>query len=243
MAGNTGGASILDLADPAPFDHRLITDFLNVRMPRSASRERARSATLAPETGSRPIPSDLAAWDAYPPFVEAACDVLGMPIDRGFRCILPGHDDQRPSASLFREPIHGTWVYMDFHRRDGPPAFLLAEVYAAVQTGEVRQLPNHEAAAWKLRLLVDTGFLPEAPVVAPPLPRRVSTTVAKVYEGFIRLVALLGSPVCFSWRFAAEWCGTAQPTAGRAIHELMRLKIIRIIGKDDHGRALFEVAT
>ena len=27
------------------------------------------------------------------------------------------------------------------------------------------------------------------------------------------------------------------------LSSLMRLKIIRIIGKDDHGRALFEVAT
>ena len=52
--------------------------------------------------------------------VVAACRALGIevPLGKPFPCILPGHVERRPSASLYREPSTGTWKYTTFTSGD-----------------------------------------------------------------------------------------------------------------------------
>jgi hypothetical protein len=48
--------------------------------------------------------------------------VLGVPtarVGQGFFCILPGHEEAHPSASLHWDPKTGALQYRDWHTRDG----------------------------------------------------------------------------------------------------------------------------
>ena len=89
---------------------------------------RARGAVpIAPLQGDA-----LRAWDADENFARAAAALLGIPdvpIGKAFRCILPGHTDEHPSASLYRDRS-GAVVYRDWHRADGEEWYTLAEVRA-----------------------------------------------------------------------------------------------------------------
>ncbi len=68
-------------------------------------------------------------------------------IGQAFKCILPGHQEGRPSAA-FCYGDNGTIVYHCFHHeKHGTPEFLtLAEVYHAVATGQIRKLSRVEAS-------------------------------------------------------------------------------------------------
>jgi hypothetical protein len=175
--------------------------------------------------------------EAAPDFLPAVVRVLGLPhgfIGRPFRCVLPGHEDHRPSASLWRRE-DGTVHYHDHHKRDGVPWLTLAEVFAAQVTGKTRPLSGPELATWKLRLLVTAGLVESTMVEAPPLPPEAPLHVTRVYAGFLRLLSCRwlytpGAPAPFTWKFAAAWCGVTERQAGEAIQELLRLGIIRIVG-------------
>lgn len=80
-------------------------------------------------------------------------------LGQAFRCILPGHNERRPSAA-FWQAHNGTIVYHCFHSsKHGTPEFLtLAETYAAVCTGRVLKLRPVEAARWLAALALRLGF-------------------------------------------------------------------------------------
>ncbi|HLW60595.1 MAG TPA: bifunctional DNA primase/polymerase [bacterium] len=158
--------------------------------------------------------------------VRAVAAVLGIPgeVGRGFRCILPGHGETSPSASLGLNSV-GIPVYYDWHERDGLKVLTLPEVRAALAYGEVRQLRGPGLATWGLRLLVEAGVLHPVRVEPPPLPDWEPPYVRQVYDGFLFLLGCKwlhtpGAPTAFSWRFAAAWCGVPQKQAGEAIHHL-----------------------
>lgn len=158
--------------------------------------------------------------------IRAVAAVLGIPgeVGRGFRCILPGHRETNPSASLDLNDA-GITVYFDWHARDGLKVLTLPEVRAAQAYGEVRKLSRPELATWGLRLLVEAGVLHPVRVDAPTLPAWESPHVHRVYCGFLLLLACKwlhthGAPTAFSWRFAAAWCGVRQKLVGEAIQHL-----------------------
>jgi hypothetical protein len=178
-------------------------------------------------------------------------DRIGHP----FRCILPGHTDRKPSASLWWDQ-HGGLVYRDWHRKpvrrdhehEGPADWLtLPELRASLAYGEARWLRGAETWTWQMLLLVEAGVVPPAPVQARPLPPGVRPAVRKVYEGFLRLLAckwLLkpGEPTAFTWRFAAAWCGLSNPDfAGQGLQALMKDGYIRQVGTYKRT-ALFQLA-
>lgn len=182
-------------------------------------------------------------------FNDAALRLLGLDgcAARAFRCVLPGHAEAHPSATLVVTD-EGVVLYHDWHRRDGCEWLLLPAVYAAVVSGEVRPLRGPELAVWTLRMAIDAGVISPAPVDAPECPEDVDETTKRVYAGFIRLLQCKwliepGAPTVFSWRFAAAWCGVgrggaAQRRVQRAMAELLRRGLIRVAGQ--HGRmALF----
>ena len=176
-------------------------------------------------------------------YVSAAARLLGIPPDKAvgeglglpFACVLPGHTESRPSASLY-ELRDGSIVYHDWHRRDGREWFSLPEVFAAQAYGKVVNLRGPELATWQLRFLVETGFAEAVQVEMRPLPAAASRCVRSTYEGFKLLLGCkwlyeYGAPTAFSWRFAAAWCGLSERHAGSAITDLVRLGIIRVVGR------------
>ncbi len=177
---------------------------------------------------------DLRDWDRIEPFVLAAAALLGIhaPIGQKFRCVLPGHQEQHPSAALWCGD-DGVIVYRDFHAakytRSGETprnSFTLAEAYAAKISGVAARLNGYTHRVWKLRLLVATGFIAPAHVAAQPAPPDLSPPARKVYTGFIDLLRVRKlsepeKPVPFSWRFSAAWCGISQRDAQNGMRELL----------------------
>ncbi|MGI6286266.1 hypothetical protein SEF58_10685 [Neomoorella humiferrea] len=78
-------------------------------------------------------------------------------IGQAFRCILPGHEERRPSAS-FCVTEDKRILYHDFHQRDGEEWYTLGEVYHAIVSGEVKKLRPVDSARWLARLAMQLGF-------------------------------------------------------------------------------------
>jgi hypothetical protein len=170
---------------------------------------------------------------------------LGLPTDgleeRGstaaFRCILPGHEERSPSASLYVHPKTGAVLYRDWHGRSGYSDYALADVMAARCFGRTMRLSPSQLATWQIRLLVEVGRIAPYPVVMRPLPEGVSDSTRRVYEGFRLLLGCKwryspSEPTAFSRDFARAWCGLAASAVQEAIRELhVGLGIIRIVGQ------------
>jgi hypothetical protein len=181
------------------------------------------------------------------PDVNLRCAAfLGLPIDPigpPFLCVLPGHYESTPSASLHWDPRTGSLKYRDWHRRSGPEWFLLAHVYAARFTGEATWLHGPALMTWQLRLLVDAAVLPPYPVCALELPDYAPSGVKRVYAGFRHLLACKWwhtseAPTPFTWHFAAVWCQVGERQAGEAMAWLLKHGYLRQAGKL-HRMALF----
>lgn len=155
-----------------------------------------------------------------------------------FCCVIPGHTEQRASASVFRDPRTGLFVYRDWHQR-GPEWLTLAQVRAAQGYGAVQELRGPEAARWYDRLFFEAGILKPEPVPLPSLPSDARMPVVLARQGFGLLLGLrwltepVGTPTPFARSFISGWCGLAPSTAERAKVELLRLDVIRKVA--DYG--------
>lgn len=161
----------------------------------------------------------LTEWFKNDDFVYAAARYMGIPDDveigESFCCIIPGHNDEHPSASLFREPINNTIIYRDWHAVSGQQWYTLPEVRASLAYGQAQKLSAPEHAVWALRLLVETGYIQPVFVDAPQLPASVRPTVRKMYDGFVFLLSCkwlhsYGEPTPFTWKFATAWCNVSR---------------------------------
>lgn len=180
--------------------------------------------------------TDLLSLVTDPTFVQIAATVLGLPsvpVGRAFRCVLPGHDDHKPSAALWRSPTTGQVKYHDLHGVDGGEWYSLADVRAAQAYGRVRPLSKSELVTWQLRLLIETGFVQPARVTMPPLPHKLATPdVNQVYDGLrllfqARWLHSPQQPAPFTWKFARAWAGIPEHRAGAAIQTLIKHRIIK----------------
>lgn len=118
-----------------------------------------------------------------------ACGVLNPRVGKAFRCPLPGHDDRRPSAALWRQE-DGSFGLHDFHQCDGHAWYSLPEVFASVHSGKTVKLGPGEQAAWMLRAVVEVGLLKAPTLMAPRLPADAPKIVQDVYAGFRLLLAV-----------------------------------------------------
>jgi len=177
---------------------------------------------------------DLRRWASNEKAALEMVRVMGIEISKigeGFRCILPGHKDNHPSASLYQLE-NGAIAYRDWHRKSEQVWLPLATVRAALAYGEVKQLNKGELAVWQTRLLIEADLIAPALVTLLPLPAGESETVREVYKGFRYLLACKwlrepNSPTAFTYRFAAAWCGVGVNQAGEAIKRLLALRIIK----------------
>jgi len=193
----------------------------------------------APRTSTEPFASDEAS-------VLAALPVLGInaPLGKTFRCVLPGHSDNRPSASLCKDR-DGIYRYRDWHRQ-GPFEWLtLAELRAAQISGQVARLKPPVAARWYDRLFAEAGLIQLPSIAVPPFQKRVAKSAEKVREGFELLLRIRerhepGEPIPFTRSFATCWCGVSEDQARDAIM-LMRTQgvIIRVGEHRIGGRSMY----
>jgi hypothetical protein len=165
--------------------------------------------------------------------------VLGVPtarVGQGFLCLLPGHGEARPSASLHWDPKTGALQYRDWHARSGIDWYTLPDVRASLAYGRAMRLRGPSVATWQLRLLVEAGILEPYPVSGRSLLPEVRPAVRTVYEGFLFLLGckwwhMPQAPTTFSWRFAAAWCGLAERHVGEAMRWLLEHGVIRQVGR------------
>jgi Bifunctional DNA primase/polymerase, N-terminal len=181
------------------------------------------------------------------PDIALACAaVLGVPtarVGQTFLCVLPGHEEAHPSASLHWDPKTGAVQYRDWHERSGIAWYTLPDIRASLAYGQAVRLRGPSVATWQLRLLIEAGILAPYPVSARSLPAKVRPAIRTVYEGFLLLLGCKWwrtpeAPAPFSWRFAAAWCGVAERHVGEAMHWLLTQGWLRQVGRY-RGLALF----
>lgn len=185
-------------------------------------------------------------WDT----VARVLPILGISPDvrpdQSFPCVLPHHAEH--GARLVRNR-RGVFVYRDERSSLGTAVYTLADVFRIQCTNMPSKMRGPTLAVWTLRLLAQAGTLEPVHVDLLPLPESASADAGKVHKGLAQLLALRWTyetgvqPVPFSHRFAASWCGVSENSAGRAIKELLRWKVIRPVGhckgRFDKHMALF----
>ncbi|HYG57391.1 MAG TPA: bifunctional DNA primase/polymerase, partial [Symbiobacteriaceae bacterium] len=179
--------------------------------------------TASKEAGDSP----LLPWVQREDVARAVLRLCGVTAKTGkaFQCVLPGHQEHRPSAAVYQHPS-GQFMYHDFHGK-GADWYTLAEVYHAVKTGKTRKLSPGENAVWLLKALRETGFVKAPAIMAPALPNGVKPIIMDAYAGFRELLALrtiydsAQTAAPYSWSFAAEWIGRSERRTGEAVAWLL----------------------
>jgi hypothetical protein len=105
---------------------------------------------------------------------EAVClrtDLAVDALDDGysFLCRLPGHREHEPSATWVKTDT-GYYLYKYWHHRSGHLLFTVPDLFAALTSGVVEPLPKPSRMAWRLRLMVEEGWLTPEPVRMRPVP-------------------------------------------------------------------------
>lgn len=170
-----------------------------------------------------------------------ACGVSRPKLGKAFRCPLPGHQERKPSAALYRQP-DGVINLHDFHCRSGNEWYSLAEVYASVQSGRLVRLGPGEKSVWLRRALTELGYIRAPAVMAPKLPQDAPEIVKDVYVGFQKLLSVrtlynsedIGAP--YSWRFASTWCARSERHTGEAIRWLLARGYLRTVGEPGQSK-------
>lgn len=197
---------------------------------------------LAPATSPKTEKvSDVGALMRDPEAVARMLPLLGIETaalgGKTFRCVLPGHEERSPSASLHPEKL----VYADWHRRDGRDWYTLQEVYAARVNGKIIDLrqSRQEMALWAARLAVDAGVLRvERSLMATTTcssgHEALKPSELALAESFALLFALNlqahpeNPAVLFTVDFAARWAGISRRSATRALGRLRELDVLRL---------------
>jgi hypothetical protein len=152
------------------------------------------------------------------------------------KCVLPGHEEAHPSASLDWDPKTGALQCRDWHARSGVERYPLPDVRASLAFGHAMRLRGKSVATWQLRLLVEADILAPYPVPARALLCDVRPAIRMVYEGFLLLLRCkwwhtLQAPTTFSWSSAAAWCGLGERHVGGAMHWLLAHGWLRQVGR------------
>ena len=153
--------------------------------------------------------------------LELARKVLGIDIKpndfkqkgdyKKFCCILPGHEESNPSASLLWGD-NDALLYQDFHGRDNQKSHSLTAVYAALHYKSVKTgMSPTENATWQIRMLIAGEIIPPANIKSISLPQNAPNSARRIYDGFVLLMQCRGhytpdTPAAFAWSFAKAWC-------------------------------------
>ena len=196
----------------------------------------------APVSISSIIGTKLADWYKSDMFIRKAIPLLNIPqhnIGVAFCCVLPGHEECSPSASLCRHESGATF-YRDWHCKSGIEWLTLGEVFAAQHYREVRSLAAPEQAVWQLRMLVQCELVRPEAVSPCKLPDGLAASTIQLYEGFLFLLACkwLHTPdhsTVFAKGFACAWSQTSTSLFRDSLLELIDVGAIVKAGK--HGNS------
>jgi hypothetical protein len=178
--------------------------------------------------------------------IDRLAPLLGIPATwqygSAFCCVLPGHAEEHPSASVSRGD-NGLYAYRDWHERGGcPPALTLAEVYRARLTQRVERIRDPVThGLWLTRLFLAADLLAALPVPLPPLVDARSAALQRVYAGVQLLFACKwlrepGSTTALSQGFLGPWSGVSTASAARCIRWLYANQIIAKVGEHPSGK-------
>src|ERR1700730_1741240 len=140
-----------------------------------------------------------------------------------FRCILPGHEETRPSANFFRHPVSGLWIYKD-HHHDGT-CYTLADLRASLAAGRALKLKQKPTCLyWYGRLFADCWII-EPARIAIQTPTCCSEATQRAADGLsllmgIRALLNTGETIPFSPSFASIWCGITKKQHQIAMRQL-----------------------
>ncbi len=184
-------------------------------------------------------------------FIRAACRLMGIPdvpFGKTFLCVLPGHEENGPSASIYPGQ-NGVYVYRDFHvRPDASPALLMSEVAYALalrrpRSPEEVRPSKSGSVTWHLRLMVETGYVQPARVQLPALPYELDEADTRIVYDKLNLLFqarwlhTYGDPAPLSWQFLEAWCALPQKRCQEAMKNLL-LKRIVAYARDASGKQL-----
>jgi hypothetical protein len=183
---------------------------------------------------------------------EAVCQRMDLSRDvldgsRTFLCFLPGHRESTPSATWVKTDS-GYYLYKDWHLRSGHLLFTVPDVFAALTSGVVEPLPKPSRMAWRLRLMVEEGWLEPEPIRMRAVPDDASDLLRRYCEGFRLLVAckschpktLPHAATPFTRSFAARWCGIPKGSMWATHQEAVQRDLIVFAGLHK-GQALYRL--
>lgn len=165
----------------------------------------------APCAGEAGRIRDAALTDgAFASDVSALLGIRARP-GASFRCVLPGHEDRHPSATITDDPS-GIYRYHCRGCLGEGRSLALAETMAAVKSGEVGPLRPAQLWKWTNRLLIETGRLVPPSVPEAPLPPDSRPAIRAIYRGFLLLLQCTraldpDAATAFTWSFGSAWCG------------------------------------
>lgn len=153
-------------------------------------------------------------------------------IGKAFRCVLPGHHESSPSATI-NINRNGRHMYHDWHFRSGTEWFTLPEVRASQHCGKVLTLNSPSMKKWWDRMLYEAGRLE---VAGMPLTMISDPIVKQVADGFLLLAALRetsergqrSSP--YTRSFVQHWCAVSEWRARAAIDVLEECGFLCVVG-------------
>ena len=160
--------------------------------------------------------------------IMSKCGVDVSSIGSTFKCPLPDHDEQNPSASLWRDEDN-IIVFHDWHQMDGVEWYSIPHVFASCTTGKTIEKFNDDwVEPWWARALYESECMDrELPTVPnqTELPLSKDAKTARIfYDALVyrlQLMWLLGVRknwrkadrfTYFPARFAALWAGMSNST-------------------------------
>lgn len=173
-------------------------------------------------------------------FLEAVDRPEGVPLGKRFRCILPNHEDDNPSAQIYRDEKFLRYrCFAGRHKKNGWP---LAQVWAYVRTRQEAVLEQRWKVglllAWQARMLLELGLQPWPDLGLTDLPREAPASARAVWAGFKTRLAcgrlhdltnMCAQP--FGKDFASAWCGISRDEARNGLRWLVKHTWLNNIGQ------------
>lgn len=169
------------------------------------------------------------------------------PPGQAFYCILPGHDESKPSAA-WHVASDGSFLYHDFHKRSGEGWFTIGEVYHSLMVGQVAELRRVHSAQWLARFALGLGYTTPLSIkqsnrlteLRVYLPNDLDGNVYKVFDAIAKHTIIEAmsefDEVKASTRFLADMTGLAIPIVNRSVNLLCCLGVLdKVPGSSSRG--------
>lgn len=240
------GVSLVDasLADWDSFkDHSLVRQAFRSqeKAKKQTNKEINQTDTLTTQNPKPPQPlyCDPPSLGQLRGVVEIVAQHLGIKTvlhesrSTSFHCILPGHEENNPSATFYRHPESGIWLYKDHHREGS--CYTLADVWASFAGGHTVKLTSPSTALyWYGRLFAECGIIEpvQIPIRTPPGCSEATQRVADGLSLLMGIRELLnpGEPTPFSHSFAELWSGVTKKQHQLGMKQLEKLGSIKRVG-------------